>query len=248
MLFRSVSQSRYGVVTLILVMSVAMVCCAILGIVIERVAYRPLRQSPKINALITSIGVSLLLEYGGQLVLGPDPQPFPELIRNTPLLNRSYLVLGSIPVLVLGLALGLMVVMHWIIQKTKIGMAVRAVSQHQPAAQLMGISVDRVVMFTFAVGSALAAAGGILYALLYPSINPLMGIFPGLKAFIAVVLGGIGSIPGAVAAGFLIGMIETLVTGYISPTYRDAIAFVILVAVLLFKPSGLFGKTGHEKV
>lgn len=232
----------------IAVLVLSMLICAVLGVVIERIAYRPLRNRPKISMLITAIGVSLFLESGGQVLFGPDPKPFPSLFPNPFLINTPQVVLTLIPALVIGISIFLMLLMRLIVKKTKIGIAMRAVSQNQTAASLMGIPINRVISFTFALGSALAAAGGVLYASMYPSITPLMGIFPGLKAFIAAVLGGIGSIPGAVLGGFIIGFLETFVTGYISPTYRDAIAFAVLIFILLYKPTGLLGKNVHEKV
>lgn len=227
----------------------AMAAGALTGVVIEKLAYKPIRTRPKLTMLITAIGVSLLLEFGGQHVFGPDPKVYPELIPNFPVINTPTVVLGSAPIIVIIVALVLMVALRFIVYHTRIGIAMRAVSNHQNAASLMGINIGRVISFTFALGSALATAAGILYASVYPSINPLMGVFPGLKAFIAAVLGGIGSIPGAVLGGFLIGLIETLVTGYLSPTYRDAIAFGILIIILLVRPAGLLaGKFEQEKV
>jgi len=237
-----------GWLTFAAVLFISILFCAALGAVIERVAYRPLRNRPKLTMLITSIGVSLLLEYGGQLWLGPDPRAFPTLIPNRLILNTPTLVLGQVPVIVMGFSILLMGLMYLVVQRSRLGIALRAVSQNQAAASLMGVSINRMVMQTFAIGAGLAGAGGVFYALLYPSINPLMGIFPGLKAFVAVVFGGIGSIPGALIGGMVIGILETFVTAYLSPTYRDAIAFVILIAVLLFRPAGLFGQSDREKV
>jgi branched-chain amino acid transport system permease protein len=225
-----------------------MAACSILGVTIEKLAYRPLRARPKITILITAIGISLFLEFGGQLVFGPDPKSFPRILPSAVLIDSPHLILTTTPVLVIGTSLLLMLVLRFIVMKTKVGTAMRAVSYNHQAASLMGINIDTVVSFTFVVGSSLAAAGGILYGALYPSINPLMGIFPGLKAFISAVLGGIGNIPGAALGGLIIGIIETFVTGYLSPTYRDAIAFSILILILLFKPTGIFGKYEAEKV
>ncbi|NOS86454.1 MAG: branched-chain amino acid ABC transporter permease [Ignavibacteria bacterium] len=232
----------------LLIMLGAMIVTGALGFTIEKLVYKPLRKSPKLTILITAIGVSLFLEYGGQLVFGADPKSFPSLLENKPLINLSGAVIGSNPVVVLLTAGILMIGLRLIVMKTKIGTAMRAVSYNPTAASLMGININAVISFTFIIGSSLAGAAGILYGLNYPSIDPLMGILPGLKAFVAAVLGGIGNIPGAALGGMIIGLLETFVTGYISPTYRDAIAFGILILILLFKPTGLLGKKEIEKV
>lgn len=232
----------------LLIMLGAMIVTGALGFTIEKLVYKPLRKSPKLTILITAIGVSLFLEYGGQLVFGADPKSFPSLLENKPLINLSGAVIGSNPLVVLVTAGILMVGLRLIVMKTKIGTAMRAVSYNPTAASLMGININAVISFTFIIGSSLAGAAGILYGLNYPSIDPLMGILPGLKAFVAAVLGGIGNIPGAALGGMIIGLLETFVTGYISPTYRDAIAFGILILILLFKPTGLLGKKEIEKV
>lgn len=232
----------------ILIMLGAMIITGALGFSVEKLVYKPLRKSPKLTILITAIGVSLFLEYGGQLVFGADPKSFPSLLENKPLINLSGAVIGSNPVVVLVTAGLLMVGLRLIVMKTKIGTAMRAVSFNPTAASLMGININAVISFTFIIGSSLAGAAGILYGLNYPSIDPLMGILPGLKAFVAAVLGGIGNIPGAALGGMIIGLLETFVTGYISPTYRDAIAFGILILILLFKPTGILGKKEIEKV
>ena len=225
----------------------AMIVCGLLGFTVEKLVYKPLRKSPKLTILITAIGVSLFLEYGGQLVFGADPKSFPSLLENKPIINLSGAIIGSNPLVVLVTAGILMLVLRVIVMKTKIGTAMRAVSFNPTAASLMGININAVISFTFIIGSSLAGAAGILYGLNYPSIDPLMGILPGLKAFVAAVLGGIGNIPGAALGGMIIGLLETFVTGYISPTYRDAIAFGILILILLFKPTGILGKKEVEK-
>ena len=237
-----------GVLSGIVVMLAAMAVCSILGVVIEKAAYRPLRSRPKLTVLITAIGVSLFLEYGGQLIFGPDPKLFPTLIPVTTVINTNNLVVTSNSLVVIGTALVLMLILRLIVLKTRLGTAMRAVSFDHRAAALMGINIDTVISFTFVLGSSLAAAAALLYASVYPSINPLMGIFPGLKAFIAAVLGGIGNLYGAALGGLIIGLTETFVTGYISPTFRDAIAFAILILILLFKPSGILGHHEAEKV
>lgn len=231
-----------------IVILLSMTVCSIIGILIEKLAYKPLRYRPKLTILITAIGVSLFLEFGGQLVFGPDPKLFPTLIPSTTLIDTPNLIVTSTPVIVISTAIALMLALRFVVMKTRIGTAMRAVAFNQQAASLMGINLNTVISFTFIVGSSLAAAGGILYGSLYPSINPLMGIFPGLKAFIAAVLGGIGNIPGAALGGVIIGLLETFVTGYLSPTYRDAIAFGILILILMFKPAGILGKNEAEKV
>jgi branched-chain amino acid transport system permease protein len=232
----------------LVVMGIAMAICAAIGIVIERLAYRPLRRSPKLTVLITAIGVSLFLEYTGQLVFGAAPKSFPALIPSYPLTHLGGLSINSNQAVVLGVTLLLLAALRFIVQKTKIGMAMRALAFNPKAASLMGINTDVVISFTFGLGSALAAAAGILWAINYPSIDPLMGILPGIKAFVAAVLGGIGNLPGAVLGGLIIGITETFVSGYISSTYRDAIAFGVLILILLIKPSGLLGKKEVEKV
>ncbi len=231
-----------------IVILLAMVICSLVGVTIERLAYKPLRFRPKLTVLITAIGVSLFLEFGGQLVFGPDPKPFPTLIPQVSIIDSAHLVVTTTPIIVIGTAVVLMLLLRFIVMNTKMGTAMRAVSFNQQAASLMGINLDSVITFTFVLGSSLAAAGGILYGSLYPSINPLMGIFPGLKAFISAVLGGIGNIPGAALGGLIIGVVETFVTGYLSPTYRDAISFAILILILLFRPAGIFGRNEAEKV
>jgi branched-chain amino acid transport system permease protein len=230
------------------VMGISMAICAVVGIVIERFAYRPLRRRPKLTVLITAIGVSLFLEYTGQFIFGAAPKRFPEIIPVYPVAKLGGLSLNSNQLIVFGVTLILLVALRFIVLKTKIGMAMRALAFNPEAAALMGINTDVVISFTFGLGSALAAAAGILFAVNYPAIDPLMGILPGLKAFVAAVLGGIGNLPGAALGGIIIGVTETLVAGYISSTYRDAIAFGILILILLIKPSGLLGKKEIEKV
>ena len=226
----------------------SMLICAALGVVIERLAYRPLRKRPKLTVLITAIGVSLFLEYAGQFFFGAAPKKFPDILPVLPITKIGGLSLNSNQLIVLAVTLILLVALRFIVMKTKIGTAMRAVSFNPEAAALMGVNTDVVISFTFALGSALAAAAGILWAINYPSIDPLMGILPGLKAFVAAVLGGIGNLPGAALGGIIIGVTETLVSGYISSTYRDAIAFAVLILILLVRPSGLLGKKEIEKV
>jgi branched-chain amino acid transport system permease protein len=233
----------------LVVMVISMAICAVIGIVIEKLAYRPLRRQPKLTVLITAIGVSLLIEYSCQNshVFGASPKSFPTLIPSYPI-KLGALNLNSNQIVILVTTLVLLVALRFIVLKTRIGMAMRALAFNPQAASLMGINTDVVISFTFGLGSALAAAAGILFAVNYPSIDPLMGIMPGLKAFVAAVLGGIGNLPGAALGGIIIGVTETFVAGYISSTYRDAIAFSILILILLIRPSGLLGKKEIEKV
>jgi branched-chain amino acid transport system permease protein len=230
-----------------IVMLLAMLICGLLGYLNERIAYRPLRNAPRIASLITAIGVSFLLEYGGQFVFGPDPKFFPTLIEKH-VLNIGGVVTTNYQMIVLGVAIVFMALLQYIVYGTKFGRAMRAVSFNFETASLMGIPTDRIISTTFVLGSMLAAVAGILYGLSYPKIDPLMGIMPGLKAFVAAVLGGIGNVPGAVVGGLIIGIVESFVGGSQFSNYRDAIAFVILIIILLFRPSGLFGKYQPEKV
>lgn len=224
---------------------------AALGVAIERLAYRPLRirNAPRIAALITAIGVSLFIEYFSSLrfVFGPDFQ-----VVSLPFSDTRWqlgpVTVSRVQVLVYVTVIVLLVALQFIVYRTRIGKAMRAVSFDMEAARLMGVNVDRVISFTFAIGSALAAAAGILYTLLYPRLHPFMGVTPGLKAFTAAVLGGIGSIPGAVIGALVMGMVEVFTAGYITSDFRDAVAFSLLIAVLLVRPAGILGRAGPEKV
>ena len=231
----------------ILVALVVMALCGLIGFAIERVAYRPLRGAPRINSLITAIGVSFFLEYGGQVVFGPTPNYFGILPRREAL-TFGGLSIGYVDLVTLGVSIVLMVVLQRVVFHSRIGMAMRAVSWNSQTAALMGINVDFIISFTFVLGSVLAAAAGLLYASKYPSVHPLMGLMPGLKAFVAAVLGGIGSVPGAMLGGLLLGLAEQLVAGYWSSSWRDAVAFALLILILLVKPSGLLGRSDAEKV
>lgn len=224
-----------------------MVLSALLGMVIERIAYKPLRKAPRITALITAIGVSYFLQNGMIQLMGPEVRSFPQVIENQ-LYDIGPLTVNRIQLIIFGTSIFLMVVLQLIIKKTKMGKAMRAVSIDPEAAQLMGINADTVITFTFMIGSALAGAAGVLVGLYYNSINPMMGYAPGLKAFIAAVFGGIGIIPGAMIGGVVIGLIETLVSGYGYSMIRDAVVYGILILILLFRPAGLLGKNVKEKV
>ena len=236
------------------VLLVAMLICALIGIVIERLCYRPLRERPKLTVLITAIGVSLFLENGGQFAFGANPQSFPEIITDRAIeIPESWGKISGLTItvsqlLVVGVTLVLLFVLRHIVLHTRMGMAMRALSFNPVAASLMGINNDVVISFTFGLGSALAGAAGILTSIQQPSIDPLMGVNAGLKAFVAAVLGGIGNLPGAALGGVLIGLLEALVVGYGNPTYRDPIVFGVLIVILLLKPTGLLGASEREKV
>lgn len=237
-----------GFASLIILLAVSMTACSLLGLAIERFAYRPLRKAPKLNILITAIGVSLFLEYAGQIVFGADPKVFPDVMTDVVLVDFGELQIRSFDVTVLGVSLVAMVVLNFLIYKTRIGRAMRAVSVNPAVASMLGVNVDRIIAFTFVVGSSLAGVGSVLVGMKYPKIEPLMGMMIGLKAFVAAVLGGIGSLPGAVLGALLMGCSEEMVVAYLSSTYRDALAFGILIIILLVKPSGLMGKMSVEKV
>ncbi len=226
---------------------IAMAACAILGVTIEKVAYKPLRNSTRIAVLITAIGISLLLEYVMMYFVGAQVRSYPRLLSDT-LLNLGSIIISTQQIYIIVTSIVLMIFLQYVVKKTKVGKAMRAVSADKDAAQLMGIKVDSTISFTFAIGSALAGAGGVLVGVYYNSIDPLMGMMPGLKAFVAAVFGGIGSIPGAMIGGLSIGVIETLVSGYGSSMYRDAAVFAFLIVILILKPSGLLGKNTKEKV
>jgi branched-chain amino acid transport system permease protein len=230
------------------VLLASMAICAALGVAMEFFAYRPVRKSSRLTALITAIGVSLLLENLGIRLFGADPKFFPQLVAPRTITLAEGVIVTNHQITVVLISILLMVALTLFVHRTRTGKAMRAVAFNRDAASLMGIPVNRIITITFAIGSALAAAAGVLVGLTNPKIEPLMGIMPGVKAFVAAVLGGIGSIPGAVIGGLVMGVSEYLVVGYISSTYRDAIAFVILILVLLVKPAGLLGRNVAEKV
>ncbi|TEB17154.1 High-affinity branched-chain amino acid transport system permease protein LivH [Pelotomaculum sp. FP] len=240
--------SQWGMPVPVAVLT-AMAVCAVLGVVIEKIAYRPLRYAPKIAALISALGVSLFLEYFSSLkfIFGPNyrvvQRPFEEVHW-----QLAGISVSNIQVMVMVVVILMLLMLQYLLFRTKIGMAMRTVSLDHDAARLMGVNVDSVISATFAIGSALAAAGGVLYAIAYPQIQPFMGIMPGLKAFTAAVLGGIGIIPGAVLGALIMGQVETLTAAFLSSQLRDAIAFGILILVLLVRPCGILGKTETEKV
>ena len=231
-----------------LALLVAMVACAVLGVVIERVAYKPLRKSTRVAALITAIGVSYLLENVMTYFFGAESRPFPSDFG-----TETFTLFGDISVngkqiLIFGITVLLMALLQFIVRYTKMGKAMRAVAVDEQAAQLMGIDVDGVISFTFALGSALAGIAGVLVGVYYNTISTTMGITVGLKAFVAAVLGGIGSIPGAMVGGYLIGLLETMVSFFGYSPYRDGVVYFLLFIILIVLPAGLFGKNVREKV
>ena len=236
-----------SVIWAIVVTMGAMAICACIGVLIERLAYRPVRHHPRLTALITAIGVSLLLEYGGQVVFGATPRFFPQMVRSETYAAGGVQITNQ-NLLIIVVALVVMLALEFIVHRTRIGKAMRATSYNLSVAKLMGINTDFVIAFTFALGSALAAAGGVMVALAIPRIDPLMGLMTGLKAFVAAVLGGIGNIPGAMVGGLVIGLMETWLSATAYSTYRDAVAFGVLILILLIRPSGLFGTAATEKV
>ncbi len=253
-LSRSFAAIPPGMPKVLLALALAMMFCAALGMLIEWLCYRPLRQRPRITVLITAIGVSLFLESFGQYIWGAAPKSFPTLIEDPAITipetwgSISTLTVLTSQVIIFCTTLGLLALLTFIVLKTKIGMAMRALAFNQTACALMGVNVNLIIAFTFGLGSALAGAAGILTSIQQPSIDPLMGILPGLKAFVAAVLGGIGNLAGAVLGAFLLGVVETMVIGYVSPTYKDAVAFGVLIFILLLRPAGLLGKNVREKV
>jgi branched-chain amino acid transport system permease protein len=242
--------TRFGVTPLSLAAAFAfsMTLCALLGVLIERLAYRPLRNAPRLNSLITAIAVSLILQNAARVLpfIGPNPRQFPRPAVSS--LSLGAISISNIQLIVIVLAALLMLALNYIINYTRRGKAMRAVSFDLRAASLMGISVNGTISFTFALGSILAAAGGMLFAFAYPQVSPTMGTMPGLKAFVAAVFGGIGSIPGAMLGGFILGIAETLTKGFLSSQYADAISFSILIIILLVKPTGVLGKSTRVKV
>ena len=226
---------------------ITVIVCAVLGVVIEKVAYKPLRSAPPLAVLITAIGMSFFLQSASLLIFGSTPIPFQSV---TPNVNISVgpVVISSITVVTLIVTAIAMILLTLFVNKTKMGSAMRAVSEDKGAAELMGINVNSTISLTFAIGSALAAVAGVLYICQYQSMKPTLGALPGIKAFVAAVLGGIGSIPGAMLGGILLGLIESVSKAYISTELADAIVFGVLIVVLLFRPSGLLGKKKIVKV
>ena len=228
---------------------ISVVVCTILGIIIEKFAYKPLRKASSLSVLITAIGISYFLQNLAQILFGTDPKVFPELMRNSTFsLFKGQLTLSYKTLLTIIACILIMIFLTIFVNNTKTGKAMRACSQDKEAAQLMGINVDNTISITFAIGSGLAAIAAVLLCITYSTFTPTLGSMPGIKAFTAAVFGGIGSIPGAFVGGLLLGIIETLTKAYLSTQLSDAIVFMVLIIVLLIKPSGLLGKRIHEKV
>lgn len=226
---------------------ITVIICGVLGVMIEKVAYKPLRSAPPLAVLITAIGMSFFLQSASLLIFGSTPIPFQSVIPNVNI-SIGPVVISSITVVTLIVTAIAMILLTLFVNKTKLGSAMRAVSEDKGAAELMGISVNSTISMTFAIGSALAAVAGVLYICQYQSMKPTLGALPGIKAFVAAVLGGIGSIPGAMIGGILLGLIESVSKAYISTELADAIVFGVLIVVLLFRPSGLLGKKKIVKV
>jgi len=226
------------------VFGISILLTGVLGILIDRGAYKPLRNSPRISALITAIGVSFLLENLGIVIIGGRPKSFPRPALFEGDLRFDQLILPYLSLWILGITAVLLILVLLVIHRTRVGMAMRALSRDFETVRLMGVDVDRVISFTFVLGSSLAAVGGIFWCMKYPAVEPFMGVIPGLKAFVAAVLGGIGSVSGAALGGLLLGLAEVLIVA-IQPEwsgYRDAVAFTILIAVLLTRPTGIMGE------
>ena len=226
--------------------------CAVLGVVLDFVAYRPLRKAPRLAALITAIGMSIFLQNMAMLIWGSQIKSYPRDLLPA-FFSESAITFGDVSLswlqlFILSITILFMIILHLTIHKTRIGMAMRAISQDKTASALMGISVNRVISFTFAIGSAMGGMAGILVGLYYNAIFPTMGYVAGIKAFAAAILGGIGSVPGAMLGGGVLGIAEVMGAGYISSEYRDGISYAVMIAVILFKPSGLIGKQTGEKV
>ena len=226
----------------------AAICgCVLLGITIEKVAYQPLRKSPRISLLITAIGISFLLENTAQMIFGANAQVVPTFFAFKPLMLGSISVSGT-ALVTLAVTAGSMILLTLLVRKTKMGKAMRAVSEDTGVAQLMGININRTITFTFAVGSALAGIASVLYCSAYPQATSTMGAMLGLKAFVAAVLGGIGSIPGAMIGGLAIGLAEAFVSAIGLSVWKDGMVFAILIVVLLVRPAGILGRSMQEKV
>jgi branched-chain amino acid transport system permease protein len=231
----------------IVVMAVAMALTAVLGVLVEKIAYKPVRNSSRISALISAIGASIFISNLVVLINGPQREAYPQIFPEINFVIGG-ITISFLQIFIILVSIALMFGLYYIVHNTKMGVAMRAVSQNMTTARLMGINSDKVISFTFAIGSSLAAAAGVLVGTYYRAVDPLMGLLFGLKAFVAAVLGGIGSIPGAMVGGLVLGLAEVMGVAFISPSFRDAIAFGILIFILIVKPSGLFGKATKEKV
>lgn len=224
----------------------SMIGCCILGVFIEKIAYKPLRRASRIAPLISAIGVSIFLQNIMLIWAGPQARAFP-IDFNKNIKVGSFFRISSLQLLILATSIFLMICLHLLIQKTKIGQAMRATAQDKEVAELMGINIDKIISVTFAIGSALGGAAGVLVGVYFNSVDPMMGFFPGIKGFVAAVLGGIGNMPGAMLGGIILGLVEVFGAVYMSQ-YKDAIAFALLIVILLIKPTGLLGKKVQEKV
>ena len=218
----------------------------ILGVMVERLAYKPLRQAPRVSAIITALGVGIFLE-NFTLALSPYPKHIPQLIANAKW-TFGGITISSLQCIIIGLSIILMVLLDFLVRRTKAGMAMRAISWDKNAVPLMGVPVNTIISLTFAVGSGLGGAAGMMYAMAYPVIDPYMGIMVGWKAFISAVVGGIGNIRGAMMGGYILGALEIMVAAFFPSTYRDFVAFSLLIILLIFRPYGIFGKPRPQKV
>lgn len=226
----------------------AMLMTGLIGFLVEKLAYKPLRKSDKMNVLITAIGVSILFEFGGQIVFGADPKAFPQLLNDVEMLNLAGISLRLIDIMIYVVTFTSLIGLSYLINKTQTGRAMRAVSSRADMAPLMGINTNKIISVTFVVGSVLAGIAAVLVAMKYPKIDPMMGVKIGTSSFVAAVFGGIGSLPGAVLGGYLLGLGEYYLIGYGASTYKEALSFSLLILVLLFKPTGLLGSKIKEKI
>jgi branched-chain amino acid transport system permease protein len=261
--FPGISPTLGVLIGSLTVILLSMLVCMLLAVTIERVAYKPLRDAPRIAALITAIGVSFFLEYFGALYFVYSPRFIPyerpfdvvtwyinngiHKVTEGVQVPPHSITFSNIFIIIVIASILVQLMLQFLVRRTKIGIAMRAASFDKPAARLMGINVDQVISFTFAIGAAFAGLGGVLFAIAYPSINTQLGILPGLKAFVAAVMGGIGSLPGALVGALIMGQAEALTMGYISTPMRDAVAFTILIIILLVRPTGIFGEPEKEK-
>lgn len=243
------SSLAWTIMFTVLGVLLAILVCTVLGVVIERLAYKPLRSAPSLAVLITAIGMSYFLQNAAQLLWTSNPKVYTSIVGDGSIkLFGGQISISYITLVTVAACIGIMLLLTWFTGKTKMGKAMRACSEDKGAAQLMGINVNFTISMTFAIGSALAAIAGVLYCSAYPILSPTTGSMPGIKAFTAAVFGGIGSIPGAMLGGILLGIIEILGRAYISTELSDAIVFVVLIIILLVKPAGLLGKQVQEKV
>jgi branched-chain amino acid transport system permease protein len=230
----------------VITLLMSMLGVGLLGVFIERVAYKPLRQAPRVSAIITALGVGIFLE-SITLVIYPYPQHVPTLLPNTTWVIGG-VTISSLKLIIIGLAIGLMLLLDFIVRRTMVGMAMRAISWDKTVVPLMGVPVNLVISFTFFIGTSLGAAAGVMYSQAFPVIDPYMGVLIGWKAFISAVVGGIGNIRGAMIGGFILGAVEIMVAAFLPSTYRDFIAFSLLLLLLIFRPYGILGKPRPQKV